>query len=192
MQPFALTTPRGHFLSGLRSLLSALLLLLASSASATDGFTLSYGAGTGGHIQTDYPQGLYEPGTFMSFQAISDPGYSFIRWLTTGSIVPNPTQASISFPITDNTTLNAVFAPAPAPTPAPATHWKGQTNSTWSGQNWAGVYGGTTINATTNTPNSNSDITLSAPGATNQTPITLDVDATVSNLSAMRILSIRL
>lgn len=66
-----------------------------------------------------------------------------------------------------------------APLNPPATHWKGQTNSTWSGTNWASDASGT---ATTSKPTSTSDITLSATGAQNQTPITLDVDATINSL----------
>ena len=164
-------------------LFALLLLALAASPSAiAQLYTLTYGAGNGGHIQTNYPQGAYDPGTLMTFNAIPDPGYSFRLWQATGSLVLNPTNAQIGFQITANTTLAAVFAPTPAPTPAPATHWKGQTNSNWSGQNWAGNVNGT-ITATTNTPNSNSNITLSATGAQNQTPITLDVDATIASLT---------
>ena len=77
----------------------------------------------------------------------------------------------------------ATAGPAPGPTPAPASYWLGQSNSTWSGQNWAGIYNGTTINATTNTPDYQRDIILSAPNAANQTPINLDADARIQSLT---------
>ncbi len=71
-------------------------------------------------------------------------------------------------------TLYTYAAPAPA-----ATHWKGQTNATWSGTNWASDSAGT---ATTAIPTSTSDITFSATGAQNLTT-TLDQDFTIQSLT---------
>ena len=185
--PVALPRPNFRLGPWLRGTIAPVFILLfvllaaAPSANAQE-YILTYGAGTGGRISTTFLQGLYPGGTQMNFTAIADPGYSFIIWQTTGSLVLSPTNPQIGFQLTANTTLAANFGPTPVPTPAPASHWKGQTNSNWSGQNWAGSYNGT-IAATTNTPNRNSNITFSASGAQNQTPITLDVDATIASLT---------
>jgi len=72
-----------------------------------------------------------------------------------------------------DTALNLVLIPT-------ATHWLGQSNSTWSGENWASDAAGT---ATTARPDTNSDITFSANGAQNQTAIVLDVDTSIDSLT---------
>ncbi|TSA34114.1 MAG: hypothetical protein D4R65_06725 [Verrucomicrobiaceae bacterium] len=76
--------------------------------------------------------------------------------------------------LTSNGTV-AIISGIPAPT-----HWLGQTDSTWSGTNWASDGNGT---ATTATPTRTDNITFSATGATHQTPVTLDVDATIKSLT---------
>ena len=62
----------------------------------------------------------------------------------------------------------------------PATYWKGQTNGTWSGANWASDSGGT---VTTATPTDSDNVTFSAAGSQNQTATILDVDTTINNLT---------
>jgi hypothetical protein len=74
---------------------------------------------------------------------------------------------------------------ARTPVPSPATHWRGQTNSNWSGQNWASNASGSN---TSLTPTSSSSITFSAAGATNA--VTLDVNATVAVLTVNDLISI--
>jgi T5SS/PEP-CTERM-associated repeat protein/autotransporter-associated beta strand protein len=72
-----------------------------------------------------------------------------------------------------NTALNLVRLP-------PVSHWLGQSNSTWSGENWATDAAGT---PTTRLPDAASDITFSAEGAENQTAIVLDEDTTINSLT---------
>ena len=74
---------------------------------------------------------------------------------------------------------------ARTPVPSPASHWKGQNDSNWSGQNWAANSAGAT---TTRTPTSSSSITFSSAGATDA--VTLDMDATVAVLTVKDLIRI--
>ncbi len=68
------------------------------------------------------------------------------------------------------------------PTASPAlaaTFWKGQTNTNWSGANWASDATGT---ATTAKPISTTDLTFSATGAGNKSTV-LDTDFTIKTLT---------
>ncbi|MCX6840558.1 MAG: hypothetical protein NTX35_22470, partial [Verrucomicrobia bacterium] len=71
-------------------------------------------------------------------------------------------------------TLSFSGAPALA-----ATHWLGQTDNTWSGNNWASDAAGT---ATAATPKVTDDITFAATGAANQLNTILDADFTIRSL----------
>ena len=62
----------------------------------------------------------------------------------------------------------------------PATYWKGQTNGTWSGANWASDSGGT---VTTATPTSADNVTFSATGAASAASTVLDTDFTIKSLT---------
>ena len=168
--------------SGFGFLLSAFLCLLVTpSANAGDIslYTLTYGAGTGGRISTDYPQGAYDPGTLMTFTAVPNSGYLFLIWQIQGSqLIGRATSAETGFQITNNTTLAAYFI-LNAPVALPATHWLGQTGSNWSDANWASDTAGTPTNAT---PTSNSTVTFSATGAGNQSATVLAANTTIGGL----------
>lgn len=68
----------------------------------------------------------------------------------------------------------------PAPEGLAATHWLGQTNSGWSGANWASDADGTT---TPLLPTEEDDITFSAAGASSSLDTNLDQDFTIKSLT---------
>jgi hypothetical protein len=91
--------------------LAALLAALAApTAQAQALYNLSYSATTGGRIVTAEPQGLRFP-HLVSFTAEADPGYGFTNWSVSGSYVKDPTQATIMFQLSADTSLGANFAP---------------------------------------------------------------------------------
>ena len=140
-------------LEGDREFLSR--LDLSGAATINDGAEISF------NIQNPLTESIY---TLMTAASGLD---GTVQFTLSGAL---PSGYDLQYA---TTALNLVLIPT-------ATHWLGQSNSTWSGENWASDAAG---NPVTLLPDSDSDITFSADGAQNQTAIVLDEDTTINSLT---------